>query len=104
MSIRLFKIRFAGGFGFVFLSFYCLISEGQPAALDLTFNPGKGIGGGDGVYSLFVEANGQIIVGGDFSAFNQTPFNDIVRLNPDGSIDTNFFIGEGPDASLTAVA
>lgn len=83
------------------------LCHAQPSALDLTFNPGTGAteeGIVAIVRSIFVESNGQIIVGGDFQTFNGQSFNRIARLNADGSIDTNFFVGQGPQAFVYAVA
>lgn len=55
--------------------------------------------------SAFVQTNGQILVGGSFSV----PWPDggtrsrIVRLNPDGTVDTSFDPGSGPDNYVSFV-
>jgi len=85
------------------LSFHCLICQAQAPALDLTFNPGMGIEPGGEVLSIFVETNGQIILGGVFDEFNGQGYDAVVRLNSDGSIDTNFFIGQDPSLGVTCV-
>lgn len=70
--------------------------------LDTSFNPGTGVG--NAIVSLIaVDPNGKILVGGNFPSFNgaATPF--LVRLNANGSVDSSFQSGTGPDASLTAL-
>jgi uncharacterized delta-60 repeat protein/uncharacterized repeat protein (TIGR01451 family) len=57
-------------------------------SLDASFNTGAGFD--DIVYSTCIQADGKIIVGGDFSTFNGISNNGIVRLNTDGSLDTSF--------------
>ena len=42
------------------------------------------------VYALGTQNDGKILVGGIFSSFNGTPHYNVVRLNPDSSIDSSF--------------
>ena len=42
-----------------------------------------------------VQANGKILVGGDFTTYNGTTAKNIIRLNSDGSVDTSFVYGTG---------
>ncbi len=56
--------------------------------LDLSFNTGIGTNGN--VYALAIQANGKIIVGGDFTSYNGNKCSNIVRLNADGSFDPSF--------------
>ena len=39
---------------------------------------------------LFVQADGKIFVGGQFTSFNGTPREALLRLNSDGTLDTTF--------------
>lgn len=57
-------------------------------SLDTTFNIGTGFDGY--VYCLKLQLDGKILVGGYFSSYNGIPNNGFVRLNPNGSLDTNF--------------
>jgi uncharacterized delta-60 repeat protein len=68
-------------------------------SLDASFNL-VGSEAGHTVESMAVQANGQIIVGGDFEIFNEVNSTAIVRLNPNGSIDQGFSlnIGSGPQS------
>src|SRR5690606_36450331 len=47
------------------------------------------------VLSTVIQADGKIIVGGDFTSFNGTIINRIARLNTDGTLDTDFNPGTG---------
>ena len=72
-----------------------IIKLNPDGTIDTTFNIGLGFNGG--VTSLDVQADGRIlVVGGGFSFYNGTPISGyIVRLNPDGTIDTSFNTGIG---------
>jgi uncharacterized delta-60 repeat protein len=77
-------------------------------ALDGTFNPS--ITGNDPrVSSLTVQPDGKIIICGNFTTVNGQSIQNMARLNPNGSLDTQFtspfpttpFGGVGPCALLT---
>jgi uncharacterized delta-60 repeat protein len=61
--------------------------------LDTTFNPGTGVNGT--VWSLAVQSDGKILIGGAFTTFNDTARNGIARLNSNGTLDTTFNPGTG---------
>jgi uncharacterized delta-60 repeat protein len=63
--------------------------------VDPMFNPGSGFNGP--ALCLAIQTDGKILVGGDFSSYNNQPAPHIVRLMPDGSIDPEFNIGSGVD-------
>ncbi len=62
--------------------------------LDTTFNIGTGFST-YAVYAIAIQADGKILVGGSFNSFNGVESKKIVRLNPNGSIDTSFHYGTG---------
>jgi uncharacterized delta-60 repeat protein len=64
--------------------------------LDATFSIGTGFN--NQVYALAVQPDGKIIVGGNFTSYNGVLRNRIVRLLPDGTLDSGFIIGSGADA------
>ncbi len=69
--------------------------------IDTTFNPG---GGANGViHAIARQPDGKILIGGDFSSFNGTPANRVARLNSDGSLDTTFTAGSGPNGVVYAL-
>ena len=85
-----------------------LVRLNADGSVDTSFNPnGTGTTGnsyGDGVRSIVVEANGQIVIGGYFSAYNGHPASGVARLDADGGLDTSFDAGEGPtDGGVLAV-
>jgi hypothetical protein len=51
------------------------------------------IGMGGEVYSVTVQADGKIFLGGSFTEVGDNMHYCIARLNPDGSEDTSFTIG-----------
>jgi uncharacterized delta-60 repeat protein len=60
-------------------------------SVDLGFNPSASGGVSyPGVYSLAPQADGKIIVGGDFRMLGGRACTNIGRLNPDGTPDTTF--------------
>lgn len=64
--------------------------------IDGTFNAGSGFNTSAQSHMAIAEqTDGKIIVGGYFTTYNGTSVNRIVRLNPNGTIDTTFNIGIG---------
>ena len=64
----------------------------QPGTIDPTFNAGRGpleVSSGIG-YGVVLQSDGRILVGGFFNGFGFNPANGLVRLNPDGSLDSSF--------------
>jgi len=58
-------------------------------SFDDSFDIGAGASGG-GIEMYVPTSNGKIMVGGDFTSFNGTPANKVVRLNSNGTVDTSF--------------
>jgi len=72
-------------------------------SLDTMFNPGLGTDGT--VWSLAVQTNGQVLIGGEFTTVNGYARSHIARLNPDGSLDQGFDPGtNGPNGTVNAIA
>lgn len=69
--------------------------------LDTTFNIGTGFS--STVTSLTIQPDGKLLVGGNFSTVNGQTHNRIVRLNPNGSIDTTFNSGTGANSNIPAI-
>lgn len=84
--------------------------NGQPAinilrlnadgSLDTDFATGNGYGTNGAISCLYVQPDGKILVGGEFTTYNGTGRNKIARLNADGTVDTGFQITSytSPDA------
>jgi uncharacterized delta-60 repeat protein len=73
--------------------------------LDGAFKPGTGIEGDEyaEVDSVCAQADGKILIGGEFSGFNGVPLANLAQLNPDGSLDAGFNPGSGANAIVTAI-
>ena len=74
---------------------------------DSTFNVGTGLTGGAGTVSgLLVspDGSGKVYAAGNFTSFNGTAANRIVRINVDGSIDTTFNSGTGFNNEVRSLA
>jgi uncharacterized delta-60 repeat protein len=62
--------------------------------LDPGFNPGSSINAG--VNSLAIQADGKVIIGGDFTIVGGAARNRVARLNANGTLDTSFDPDAGP--------
>lgn len=60
------------------------------AFLNNPSNPAPGEGPNRSIRALAIQANGKVLIGGEFTQFNGLPRNRIARLNVDGSVDTSF--------------
>ena len=74
----------------------------QPGSLDLSFDPGSGLD--QSAFAMAIQADGKIVIGGDFSLVSGVPRIGIARLNSDGSADAKFNPGSGADDLVSAVA
>jgi uncharacterized delta-60 repeat protein len=89
-----------------FLTFHNLLRPGivelDTNGLPTSFDPGNGLAGGT-VYSVTVQHDRKLLIGGNFSTYNLQPVDRLARLNPDGSLDSSFHSGEGPNDSISSV-
>ncbi|WP_163409217.1 T9SS type A sorting domain-containing protein [Flavobacterium ajazii] len=69
--------------------------------LDTTFNIGTGVN--NSIYSIAVQTDGKILISGLFTSFNGITRNRFARLNSDGTIDTAFDPGAGPDNVIYSI-
>lgn len=67
--------------------------------MDSSFQPNPGISGGSNVfpqiYSIAIQNDDRILIGGSFSGYNGNSRNMIARINTDGSLDNSFNPGTG---------
>jgi uncharacterized delta-60 repeat protein len=65
-----------------------VVRLGADGSADSTFNPAT-VGGGklNFVYALALQANGKILIGGDFTSVDGSAHAHIARLNSDGTLD-----------------
>jgi uncharacterized delta-60 repeat protein len=65
---------------------------------DNTFLTGTGVT--DRVFALAIQPDGKILAGGTFTSYNGTAVSNIVRLNPNGTLDNTFNSGSGFDLGV----
>ena len=73
----------------------------QNGTLDTSFVAGSGAN--NVVYKILVQSNGKILLGGSFSSFNGTAKNNLARLDADGTLDSSFNTGTGPNSTVYAI-
>lgn len=71
--------------------------------VDTSFNVGVGFSSGAYIFSLALQSDGKIIVGGYFTTYKGVAANNIIRLNTDGSIDATFNYGTGFDGVVNSI-
>ncbi|OHD09657.1 MAG: hypothetical protein A2Y41_04565 [Spirochaetes bacterium GWB1_36_13] len=71
--------------------------------LDTAFNSG-GAGADNIIYSIALQTDSKILIGGSLTSYNNNTLARIARLNTDGSLDTSFNSGEGFNQSLYSIA
>ncbi|MDP7281434.1 MAG: Calx-beta domain-containing protein, partial [Candidatus Poribacteria bacterium] len=74
----------------------------KDGSLDDSFNVGAGANGS--VYSMVIQSDGRILLGGSFNTFSNLSRNGIVRLNRNGSVDTTINFGTGANGSVLDIA
>jgi uncharacterized delta-60 repeat protein len=71
-------------------------------ALDASFDPGNGSNGW--LYSLALQPDGKVLLGGSFTSFDYVPSRGVVRLDADGLVDSSFTAILQPFNTVTALA
>jgi len=91
------KILVGGSFGnYNGSSMPYFIRLDESGSVDNTFN--MGIGFDAPIVSITQQGDGKILVGGAFLNYSGSSYNRIIRLNSDGTIDTDFNVGTGTDS------
>ena len=70
--------------------------------LDTAFNPGTGAN--NNVRSMAIQADGRILIGGQFTTFNGASRVRVARLLSNGLLDTGFNPESGADDQVRAIA
>lgn len=79
-----------------------IIRLNSNGTIDTTFNTGTGFN--DSVSSVALQADGKMLIVGDFTSYNGVTENRIIRLNSDGSKDVTFNTGTGFNNYVAAIA
>lgn len=69
--------------------------------VDTSFSIGTGFD--NQVFTLAIQSNGKIVVGGNFTTYSGTSVTRICRLNSDGSLDNTFNTGTGLNGVPTEI-
>jgi uncharacterized delta-60 repeat protein len=97
------KILIGGGFGsYNGVPRSSIARLNSDGSLDTSFNPGTG--SNNGVPTLAVQADGKVMIGGEFTQYNGVDRIRIARLNADGSLDMDFNPGMGPNSTVYTLA
>jgi gliding motility-associated-like protein/uncharacterized delta-60 repeat protein len=70
--------------------------------IDKSFN--SGTGANDKVNDIIIQPDGKIIIAGEFYNYDGSYANRIARLNPDGTLDTSFSSGTGPNDDILNIS
>ena len=89
-------------FFLLFLSLSFLTSAQNPGDVAQNFGKDPGFMGGD-IQEITVQADGKILVGGNFTIYNGSFEGSIIRLNPDFTKDTTFGTGTGFNNTVTQI-
>jgi hypothetical protein len=79
-----------------------LTAAGVTASLsNMTFRRAAPLPGS--VWAVAEQPDGKLVIGGRFTSVNGQPRKNIARLNANGTLDTTFDPGTGPDADVQAI-
>lgn len=78
----------------------CLLEDG---ALDTGFNTQQS-GANNLIKNAVIQSDGKIVCGGNFTKYNETLINRIVRISPAGTVDGTFTVGTGFNTQVNALA
>ena len=72
-----------------------LIRLNSDGSIDTSFSTGTGFN--YTIYSIVVQPDGKILAAGSFSKYNGLAVNKVIRLFPNGDLDSSFTIGTNPN-------
>jgi uncharacterized delta-60 repeat protein len=77
-----------------------IVRINEDLSLDDSFKTNIGTGANSIIYSVSIQSDGKILIGGDLTSFNGTSVPKFARLNSNGTLDTAFNtnLGSGPNA------
>ncbi|RED24742.1 putative delta-60 repeat protein [Flavobacterium cutihirudinis] len=75
----------------------------EDGTVDATFNMAQ-FGANNLIKTADIQLDRKIIIGGNFTRYNDTALNRILRIQSDGSIDPTFNIGNGANSQIYALS
>lgn len=85
---------------FLFMLFVKAIA--QPGVIDPSFTVGTGAN--NTVFTMALQTNGKIFIGGYFNQYNSTARTRVARVNTDGTLDATFLPGTGANNPVLSSA
>lgn len=70
-------------------------------SIDSSFNTGTGTS--NYVLSIAIQSDNKILIGGGFYVYNGMPITQLARINQNGSLDSSFTPGSGPNAPVFSI-
>jgi uncharacterized delta-60 repeat protein len=96
------KILVGGGFTtYSGVSANYIIRLNTDGSIDNTFNSGSGFD--NDIYSVAIQSDNKILIGGNFTTYSGVSANHFIRLNTDGSIDNTFNTGSGFNFNVNSI-
>lgn len=94
-----------------FLSLFLILclsyAIGQPGSIDTSFHVGSGFNilalTDYGLKALAIQPDRKIIVSGTFTSYNGTEYQQLIRIDTNGVIDSSYSIGAGFNGNITTV-
>ena len=81
-----------------------IIRLNSDGSIDSALSIGSGFNGGVDSIAPATDGSGDVFIGGEFTGYNGTAANAIIRLNSDGSVDTALSIGTGFNIDVLSIA
>jgi len=96
------KIIVGGGFNtYSGVTTHNIVRLNINGTIDTTFNTGGGFS--NSVSALALQSDQKILVGGSFTTYSGSAISYLARVNTDGTLDTTFNTGTGPDDAVYAI-
>jgi len=80
-----------------------IVRSNSDGTRDAGFTP-SGAGPDFEIYSIVIQSDGKILIGGNFEHYDSVQCSYFARLNSDGTLDTSFITSNGPDSSVSCIA
>jgi uncharacterized delta-60 repeat protein len=81
-----------------------LIRLNSDGTVDAAFDLGVGFNDSINCISVAADGSGKVYVGGEFTTYNGTASNGLIRLNIDGSVDTTFNVDSGVYSRIDSIS
>jgi len=83
---------------------YGLARLNADGTVDTSFNFSGGGAYNGPVQDILLQADNSIIIVGNFTSYNSVPRARVAKINPDGSLDSSFDPGDGPNRIVYGIA